>query len=57
MLNREGVPNIYVFPLGGGRFGIEAVRVLADDLVSMRQPECDGDLVTIVLDCCRGPKE
>ncbi|SJM32244.1 hypothetical protein [Mesorhizobium delmotii] len=57
MLNREGVPNIHVFPLGGGRFGIEAVRVRADDLVSMRQPECDGDLVTIVWDCCRGPNE
>ncbi|MER9300748.1 YcaO-like family protein [Mesorhizobium sp. M0621] len=35
----EGVRDIYVFPLGGGRFGIEAVRVLADDLVSMHQPE------------------
>jgi ribosomal protein S12 methylthiotransferase accessory factor len=38
LLDREGVPNIYVFPLGGGRYGIEAVRVPADDLVSMRQP-------------------
>ncbi|MCF6126607.1 hypothetical protein EN904_03015 [Mesorhizobium sp. M7A.F.Ca.CA.001.07.2.1] len=35
----EGVRDIYVFPLGGGRFGIEAVRVLADDLVSTHQPE------------------
>jgi hypothetical protein len=57
LLDREGVPNIYAFPLGGGRFGIEAVRVRADDLVSMRQPECDGDLVTTGLGWCRGPKD
>ncbi|WP_292597580.1 hypothetical protein [Mesorhizobium sp.] len=42
MLDRHGDPNIYAFPLGGGRYGIEAVRVIADDLVSMRQPECDA---------------
>ncbi|TCU33134.1 YcaO-like family protein [Rhizobium azibense] len=34
----EGGRDIYVFPLGGGGFGFEAVRVLADDLVSMTRP-------------------
>jgi ribosomal protein S12 methylthiotransferase accessory factor len=31
--------DLYVFPIGDGRFGIETVRVLADDLVSMSRPE------------------
>jgi len=30
--------DFYVFPLGGGELGIEAVRVLADDLVSVDAP-------------------
>lgn len=35
----QGGSDIYVFPLGGDRFGLEAVRLLADDLVSMSRPE------------------
>lgn len=31
--------DIYVFPLGGSRYGFETVRVLADDLVSLQEPE------------------
>lgn len=31
---RSGIPDAYVFPLGGRRHGMEVVRVLADDLVS-----------------------
>ncbi|WP_421699744.1 YcaO-like family protein [Ancylobacter sp.] len=30
--------DVYVFPLGGRRFGFDAVRVLADDLVSVHAP-------------------
>jgi ribosomal protein S12 methylthiotransferase accessory factor len=30
--------DIYIFPLGGSQFGFEAVRVLADDLVSLEAP-------------------
>lgn len=31
--------DLYLFPLGGTPFGLEAVRVLADDLVSVDAPE------------------
>lgn len=34
-----GADDIYVFPLGGNKFGFDTVRILADDLVSMHGPE------------------
>lgn len=34
-----GGRDIYVFALGGGPFGLEAVRVVADDLISISRPE------------------
>lgn len=38
-ITRDGVDDIYVFPLGGSKFGFDTVRILADDLVSMHGPE------------------
>jgi ribosomal protein S12 methylthiotransferase accessory factor len=38
MINALGL-DIYAFPLGGSDLGIEAVRVLADDLISLEGPK------------------
>jgi len=35
----KGIGDIYAFPLGGGRYGFDVVRVLADDLVSVHGPD------------------